>query len=109
MTWLYRSSASNGSSHFWRNWINSNLSSANLRSSIASDDRIQPSIPGIWRLFALTLAEYADEVDALRVLKMLLVHDIVEIDAGDVPLHSAERNQEHLAQAERRVGRLQRS
>lgn len=33
---------------------------------------------------AITLAEYADEpIDILRVLKMLLVHDIVEIDAGD--------------------------
>jgi len=33
---------------------------------------------------ALILSEYADEpVDVLRVVKMLLVHDIVEIDAGD--------------------------
>jgi len=32
----------------------------------------------------ITLAEYADEpIDTMRVLKMLLVHDIVEIDAGD--------------------------
>ncbi len=33
---------------------------------------------------AITLEKYANEpVDILRVLKMLLVHDIVEIDAGD--------------------------
>ncbi len=33
---------------------------------------------------ALTLAEYANEpVDVTQVIKMLLVHDIVEIDAGD--------------------------
>ena len=33
---------------------------------------------------ALVLSEYADDpVDVLRVVKMLLVHDIVEIDAGD--------------------------
>jgi putative hydrolase of HD superfamily len=33
---------------------------------------------------ALTLAEYTDEpVNVLHVLKLLLVHDIVEIDAGD--------------------------
>lgn len=32
----------------------------------------------------LVLSEYADEpIDILRVMKMLLVHDIVEIDAGD--------------------------
>ncbi|MGJ3238717.1 MAG: HD domain-containing protein [Anaerolineae bacterium] len=33
---------------------------------------------------AVTLAEYADEaLDLLQVMKLLLVHDIVEIDAGD--------------------------
>ena len=35
-------------------------------------------------MFAITLAEHANEpVDVLRVLKMLLIHDLVEIDAGD--------------------------
>lgn len=35
-------------------------------------------------LQALTLVEYAQEpVDIFRVIKMLLIHDIVEIDAGD--------------------------
>ncbi len=34
---------------------------------------------------AMMFAEYADDpkVDVLRVIKMLLVHDLVEIDAGD--------------------------
>jgi putative hydrolases of HD superfamily len=39
-----------------------------------------------WHLtvMALALVEYANEpVDLLRVLKMLIVHDIVEIDADD--------------------------
>ncbi len=36
-------------------------------------------------LFALVFAEYATEpVDIARVVMMLLVHDLVEIDAGDV-------------------------
>lgn len=36
-------------------------------------------------MMAILLAEYAasPDVDILRVIKMLLVHDIVEIDAGD--------------------------
>jgi len=35
-------------------------------------------------LTAMTLAEYAvDPIDTLRVIKMLIIHDIVEIDAGD--------------------------
>lgn len=35
-------------------------------------------------LMAMVLQEYANEpVDVMRVIKMLLIHDIVEIDAGD--------------------------
>ncbi|MFX1343016.1 MAG: HD family hydrolase, partial [Promethearchaeota archaeon] len=36
-------------------------------------------------LMVLLLREYANEpnIDILKVLKMLLIHDIVEIDAGD--------------------------
>ena len=37
-------------------------------------------------LLAYVLAEYANEpVDVNHVIKLLLVHDIVEIDAGDTP------------------------
>ena len=39
-------------------------------------------------LYALTLAEHAREPIAIdRVLKMLLIHDLIEIDAGDTPIH----------------------
>jgi len=39
-------------------------------------------------LYAMTLAEHAERpVNIDRVLKMLLLHDIVEIDAGDNPIH----------------------
>ena len=35
-------------------------------------------------LFTAVLAEYANEpIDVLKTMKMVLVHDIVEIDAGD--------------------------
>jgi putative hydrolase of HD superfamily len=38
-------------------------------------------------LYALVLAEHApDGVDINRVIKMLLLHDLVEIDAGDAPI-----------------------
>ena len=41
-------------------------------------------------LYALTMAEHAVKpIDINRVLKMLLLHDLVEIDAGDTPIHSA--------------------
>lgn len=39
-------------------------------------------------LFALVLARHsAETVDPLRMLSMLLIHDLVEIDCGDTPLH----------------------
>ena len=38
-------------------------------------------------LYALTLAEHAPQtIDITRVISMLLLHDLVEIDAGDAPI-----------------------
>lgn len=40
-------------------------------------------------LYAMTLADHAPEgVSIDRVIRMLLLHDLVEIDVGDVPIHS---------------------
>lgn len=40
-------------------------------------------------LMAIILLEYAEgQIDLLRVIKMLLVHDLVEIDAGDTPCYN---------------------
>jgi putative hydrolase of HD superfamily len=40
-------------------------------------------------LYALVLADQAEPgVDISRVIRMLLIHDLVEIDVGDVPIHS---------------------
>ena len=39
-------------------------------------------------LYAMVLAEHAvTPVNVDRVIKMLLIHDLVEIDAGDAPIH----------------------
>jgi len=39
-------------------------------------------------MYALILSEHASEtVDTTRVIKTLLLHDIVEIDVGDFPIH----------------------
>jgi len=43
-------------------------------------------------LFVMTLAEHSNTpIDVLRVMKMLLIHDIVEIDAGDTFAYDAAR------------------
>lgn len=58
-----------------------------LRQSLITDgSRRENDAEHSWHLavMAAVLAEYADEpVDLGRVLKMLLIHDLVEIDAGD--------------------------
>jgi putative hydrolases of HD superfamily len=41
-------------------------------------------------LYAMVLADHAAPgVDITRVIRMLILHDLVEIDVGDVPIHSA--------------------
>ncbi len=42
-------------------------------------------------LYAMVLADQAGpDVHVDRVIRMLLLHDLVEIDVGDVPIHSAD-------------------
>lgn len=66
-----------------------------------------------WHLamMASVLAEHANEpVQINRVVQMLLIHDLVEIDAGDHPLHGdhdpAEQAAAELAGADRIFGLL---
>ena len=43
-------------------------------------------------LFVMTLSEHSNTpIDVLRVMKMLLIHDIVEIDAGDTFAYDTQR------------------
>lgn len=62
-----------------------------LRATTLNDgSRRENSAEHSWHiaLYALTLAEHANTpVDINRVLKMLILHDLVEIDAGDAPIH----------------------
>ena len=62
-----------------------------LRASKLHDNsRPENSAEHSWHvmLYALVLADQAGpDVQIDRVLKMLLLHDIVEIDAGDHPIH----------------------
>jgi putative hydrolase of HD superfamily len=60
-------------------------------------------------LMAVVLAEHSNEpVDVGRVVKMLLVHDLVEIDAGDTPAYGDQADKVELeaAAAERIFGLL---
>lgn len=57
-------------------------------------------------LYAMILAEHANRpVNIDRVIRMLLLHDLVEIDAGDTPIHgahdAARKEAEEIAAADR--------
>lgn len=62
-----------------------------LRASpLVDKSRRENSAEHSWHLamYALILSDHSSEtVDLGRVIKMLLLHDIVEIDAGDTPVH----------------------
>ncbi len=89
------------------------LKSVFRRSYVLGADRRENSAEHSWQaaLAAMILAEHADEaVDRERVVKMLLVHDVVEIDAGDVSVYDLEaraaKAQEEEQAAERIFGLL---
>ena len=62
------------------------LKSVIRRSYLVSGERLENTAEHSWHLamMALVLVEHANEpVDLPKVMKMVLIHDIVEIDAGD--------------------------
>ncbi len=59
-------------------------------------------------LMAVLLSEYAAErnVDVLRVVKMLLVHDLVEIDAGDTFVYDRAGAEDRVAREQKAADRI---
>ena len=72
-----------------------------LRANQTVDGRHENSAEHSWHvsLMALLLEEHASSpIDMLKVIKLLLIHDLVEIDAGDTWLY--EENQDSKLEAE---------
>lgn len=74
------------------------------KTPLIDQSRKENSAEHSWHLaiYALILSESSSRViDTDRVIRMLLIHDIVEIDAGDHPIHdtSANADQKALEQA----------
>lgn len=62
-----------------------------------------------WHLamMAVFLSEYATEdVDVLHVISMVLIHDLVEIDAGDTYAYDTEGNKSKRAREEKAADRI---
>ena len=68
------------------------LKSVLRATTLVDGSRAENSAEHSWHLalYALVLADQAAPgVSIDRVIRMLLIHDLVEIDVGDVPIHSA--------------------
>ena len=79
------------------------------RSPLYAVDRLENDAEHSWHLamMALLLSEHANEtVNQARVIKMVLIHDIVEIDAGDTFLYDEQGTLDKLAREERAADRL---
>jgi putative hydrolase of HD superfamily len=59
-------------------------------------------------VMALVLKEHSNEenVDILHVVKMLLIHDLVEIDAGDTFLYDTKGNQDKYKREQKAAERI---
>lgn len=84
------------------------LKSVLRRNMLADASRNENSAEHSWHLamVALAMAPHAAErVDIERVVRILLVHDIVEVDAGDVDIYDVEARKakevEEIAAADR--------
>jgi putative hydrolase of HD superfamily len=75
------------------------------RSKLFNSDRRENDAEHSWHLamMAIVLAEHSNNsIDLLKVLKMVLIHDIVEIDAGDTFIYDTTKkhaniDEEHIA------------
>ncbi|GHU16803.1 hydrolase [Spirochaetia bacterium] len=83
------------------------------KSKLFDGNRFENDAEHSWTIciMALLLKEYADfPINTERVMTMLLIHDIVELDAGDTFLYAAERGEAHnkeLIAADRIFGLLE--
>jgi putative hydrolases of HD superfamily len=72
------------------------------RTPLADRSRMENSAEHSWHvaLAAIALREYAPDVDMQRVLELIAVHDLVEIDAGDTFAYDPD-GRVHVTKAER--------
>lgn len=83
------------------------------RTKLFNSDRRENDAEHSWHLavMAIVLTQHANsDMDLLKVLKMVLIHDIVEIDAGDTFIYSTTKDHnntvEELTAAKRVFGIL---
>lgn len=76
---------------------------------LADGSRKENDAEHAWHMavMALIMSEYANEkLDMLRVLSMILLHDVVEIDAGDTFAYDEERKKTQAERENRAAERI---
>ena len=71
------------------------------KTKLFNSDRHENDAEHSWHLAMMTivLAEHSNKpIDVLKVLKMVLIHDIVEIDAGDTFIYDTAKNHTNTEQ-----------
>ena len=79
------------------------------KTKLFNSDRPENDAEHSWHLAMMTivLAEHSDKpIDVLKVLKMVLIHDIVEIDAGDIFLYDTSKNHNNTEQEQLAAKRI---
>lgn len=76
---------------------------------VLHEDRQENDAEHSWHLalMAFLLAEHSNEaLDILRVIKMVLIHDLVEIDAGDTYCYDEKANEDKAEREMKAAGRI---
>jgi len=79
------------------------------KTKLFNSDRHENDAEHSWHLalMAIVLAEHSNEpIDVLKVVKMVLIHDIVEIDAGDIFLYDSQINHDNTEQERLAANRI---
>ena len=79
------------------------------KTKLFNSDRHENDAEHSWHLAMMTiiLAEHSDKpIDILKVLKMVLIHDIVEIDAGDTFIYDTAKNHTNTDEERIAVNRI---
>lgn len=79
------------------------------KTKLFNSDRNENDAEHSWHLAMMTivLAEHSNvPIDILKVLKMVLIHDIVEIDAGDIFIYDTENNHSNTEEERKAANRI---
>ncbi len=79
------------------------------KTKLFNSDRHENDVEHSWHLgmMAIVLAEHANKaIDMLKVIKMVMIHDIVEIDAGDTFMYDKQKDHSNTEEERKAAQRI---